>query len=139
MANDFTCRPYGYRDYEMLCEWWREHGRVPVPETFLPQIGFIAGDGDWPLAAAWLFFDTTTPVCFVGHAVTRPKLSVEQSSHALVTLVQKLKWEALLSNAVIMAAYLPRGMARYLPEFSEDDRSLDNLSLVLTEEEICHS
>lgn len=136
MENEITCRPFEFSDYEMVCEWWCGHGKVPIPDLLLPRCGFIAEDRG-PLAAAWMFFDTSTPVCFVGQAVTRPKLSVEEASSALVALVNNFKREALISRAVLMMVFLPRGMARYLPEFSEDARSLDNLSLVLKEEDIC--
>jgi hypothetical protein len=122
----------------MVCDWWRGHGRIPIPDILLPRCGAIAEDRE-SLAAAWLYFDTSTPVCFIGQAVTRPGLSVEEASAALVALVNHFKLQAIFYRALIMQVFLPKGMARYLPEFSEDARSLDNLSLVLKEEESCHS
>jgi hypothetical protein len=138
MENEITCRPYEFSDYEMVCDWWRGHGKVPIPDLLLPRCGFVAEENG-PLAAAWLYFDTSTPVCFIGQAITRPKLSIAEASSALLAVVQCLKHEAVVYRAVIMQVFLPKGMARYLPEFSEEGRSLHNLSFVLEEGIKCHS
>jgi hypothetical protein len=137
MASEVTCRPFEHLDYEMVCDWWRDHGRCPIQWEFLPSCGYIAEDHSRPLAAAWLFFDTSTPTCFIGQAVSRPKLTIRETSLAFRVLIDRLKYEAVISRAIIMMAYVPNGIARYLPEFMEDQRSLANLSLVLKEEDIC--
>jgi hypothetical protein len=137
MKADLSCRPFEFSDYDLVCEWWRGHKRAPIPVTFLPACGFIAEDSSGPLAAVWLFFETSTPICFIGQAVTRPKLMLGEAVAALLALVKESKRQAVLSGALVMMAYLPKGMARYLPDFMEEQRSLANLATVLEEEDLC--
>jgi hypothetical protein len=139
METEFTHRQYNpYEDYEMVCHWWLWHDREPVSPLFLPSYGLVAED-DAPIAAAWLFFDTSTPTAFLAHAVTRPNLSVEQAVNSLQSLIEPFKIEARISGAAVMAAYVPKAIARYLSSigFIEDQHDLANLSIVLQEEIVC--
>ena len=86
---------------------------VPIPLELLPNCGLVAEDIAEPVAAAWLYFDTSTPTCFIGHAVTRSKLSLEKASAVILFLVNRLKHEGFLFGASVMMVYLPPGAARY--------------------------
>lgn len=122
--------------YEIVREWWKARNKIVVPEWALPKcgvVGFLDGE---PAGATWLYFDSSTPVCFLAHAVSRPKLPLAQVTSMISGGMEILKQEAIRMGATVMSAYLPKGIARYLKKegFVGDWRELINISTLLRED-----
>jgi hypothetical protein len=145
MASEFQVREFNpFADYEMVCEWWVGHRKEPIPLELLPECGIVAHAGDDDLMAGWVYFDTTTPVCFASHLVSRPKLPLLATLKASEAICRKAKELALHQGAQVMQMYAPPGIARQATRrmgFVADDRPLVNLSVLLMPEEeefLCH-
>jgi len=139
MESDFLVRDFDpFADYEMVCEWWRGHGKDPIPLELLPNCGMVAHDEDYDLMAGWVYFDTSTPVCFASHLVSRPRLSLLATFKASEAICREAKQLALHQGARVMLMYAPPGIARQATRkmgFVADDRPLMNLSILLVPEE----
>ena len=144
MENDVLVRDFDpFADYEMVCEWWCAHRKNPIPLELLPDCGMVAHTADEDLMVGWVYFDTTTPVCFASHLVSRPKLSLLAMLKASEAICRKAKELALHQGAQVMQMYAPPGIARQAMRkmgFVADDRPLVNLSTLLVPEEefLCH-
>jgi hypothetical protein len=86
------------QDYDMVCAWWTGHGWNPVPQAFLPKLGVIAcwaeGDKTEDTAAAWLYMDNSSPVCWLEYMVSNPKANAGRAVKALRHLDSFLTGEA---------------------------------------------
>jgi hypothetical protein len=139
MESDFTVRAFESDvDYEMVCDWWYGHGTLPVALDLLPHCGLVASHpelGD--LVAGWFYFDTTTPVCFASHLVSRPGLRLVVTAAATRSLFAPAKQRAILMGARVMVMYAPKAIARYAQKsgFAADKRELVNLSIIMVPEE----
>jgi hypothetical protein len=131
-------------DYSTICGWWIAHRHPLISEEFLPDTGIVVLDADdMEVCALWIYFDTSTPVCFTERAVTRPGLSIKTAGSALCFGVSVGVEVAKSRGYTLMALRVPIGMARYAKThlgFYIDEREIANMSRFLMEEEIeCHS
>lgn len=129
-------RPFTILDYGMICDWWEAHGTAPVPLELLPKTGIITGE----ILAGWIYFDTSTPVCFASHLVSRPGLRLEQTLQACTSIFLEAEEQALSMGYSVMLMYAPKAIARYAVQnlgFVADRRELMNLAANLKREEIC--
>jgi hypothetical protein len=139
MESDFTVRDFNaMEDYEMVCDWWTAHDSPPVPLVLLPDSGFVAEHCEFgALVATWIYFDTTTPVCFASHLVSRPGLRPVMTAAATLALFAPVKERALLLGARVILMYAPKAIARYAEKsgFFSDRREVVNLAFIIVPEE----
>ena len=140
MASEaITVRTFETVDYDMVCEWWRRHRTVPVPFDLLPAFGVIAHRGSDDLMAGWVYFDTTTPVCFASHLVARHGLPLTVATMASEAIFKNARKFAFWAGYRFMMMYAPKGIARIAERnlgFVADKRELTNLAAVFIEEEM---
>lgn len=84
-------RPYYGTDYEMVSDWWKDHGWPSVPVSMLPATGVVIEIEGKPAAAGWLKLESTTPLAMPEWLVTNPKLSARHAVAALAELLEQLK------------------------------------------------
>jgi hypothetical protein len=86
------------QDYDMVCAWWTGHGWSAVPQAFLPKLGVVAyvtdGEKSEDTAAAWLYMDNSSPVCWLEYMVSNPKANAGRAVKALRHLDSFLTGEA---------------------------------------------
>jgi len=86
------------QDYDMVCAWWAGHGWNAVPQAFLPKLGVVAyvtdGDKSEDTAAAWLYMDNSSPVCWLEYMVSNPKANAGRAVKSLRHLDSFLTGEA---------------------------------------------
>lgn len=75
-------------DYEEISTFWEGHGFPVIPKVFLPKTGIVveSTEGD-KLAAGWIYFDNSSPVCWLEWCVTNPKNRPTLSMIALKALI----------------------------------------------------
>jgi hypothetical protein len=114
MVTKLEARSFSYfEDYEVFCEWCVGHGKEPLPLTYLPETGLVISQKGEPIVMLFLYFDDSTPTCFVERAITRPGLSVQSAAQGLCQAVEAAKECSLARGADLMILRAPKGMARY--------------------------
>ena len=111
-----SIRPYEPEtDYPLFAEWWTGHNFTPVPANILPLLGNVALYNDKPVAAAWLYMDSSTPIAMLEWLVTDPANNPKISAIGLVHVVQSLKLAAATAaHPVILASCRQESLARLL-------------------------
>lgn len=63
------------KHYDMVVQWWCDHGWTAVPHFFLPKLGIVAytQQGE-PIAAWWMYLDNSCPVAIAEWLVSNPKI-----------------------------------------------------------------
>lgn len=124
--NSYTMRTYEPSDYEMLCGWWYLHGKIGVPEIFLPKCGVVCERDGQPIAALFLHMDNSCGMCMADHAVTTPKLPLKIAREAFYHCMECLKNIASEFGYHTIAVFVYPGIARILKNqgFSRADGNL---------------
>ena len=92
------------KHYGLLEEWWRGHGQTPVPEPFLPKLGYISYRDDVPVCAAWVAMSNSHGVCYMEFFVSNPDYEGHKlaATRDLFTVVKTTLKE--LGYAIMFAA-----------------------------------
>ena len=116
----------GESDYEMVCQWFKEHKKrqqldealIAPPLEILPPIGIIVyrtdGSHQEDLAAAWLYLASGAPVCFIEHVITPPGQRFSLSKSALIEAQKYFKIFAFSMGYTLMIAHTLLPIAKYL-------------------------
>lgn len=132
-----SVRPYDPEaDYPTFEQWWKAHHFTPVPPIALPALGNVALYNNAPVAAAWLFMDSTTPIAMLEWIVTNPDNNPKISAIGITHCVQSLKLAAAAAgHTIILASCRQESLARLLIKtgFQESDKNVIHLINVLTE------
>lgn len=83
---DITLRHYQPSDYPLLESWWEIHGAEPMHESMIPVSTCIVELDGEPAASGSVFPCNNNHVAFFHGMVTRPGLSMQQSSECLMAL-----------------------------------------------------
>ena len=126
-------------DYPIVEEWWNAHGWTAVPEVMLPKLGvvaFYAQNKIEDAAAAWLYMDNSTGVCFAEYPITKAGLSVALMTSALRCALDFLKQEARINGYWIMRVFTIPPLARLLKAegFRKDTEGLIGMACPLLED-----
>jgi len=73
------------KDYEIICEWWKEYDYPIVPLDCLPKNGLIIEN----LCAGFLY-STDSALCWLEFVVGNPKATKEERSKGLDELIEGL-------------------------------------------------
>lgn len=133
-----SVRPYNQdTDYELFAQWWKDHNFDAVPPVALPALGVVTEYNGKPVAAAWLYLDTSTPIGMLEWIVTdpanKPKVSAIGISHA----VQALRYSAMeLGHTIILSSCRQQSLAHLLERlgFTETDKQVIHLISVIQPE-----
>ena len=87
-------RRYVPTDYSDLERWWKDWHWDPIPQTMLPEVGFIVPDG----AAAFLY-KTDSPICWMEWLVSNKGLRFDERDKAVDDVVSACLTEALKLGA----------------------------------------
>jgi len=94
------------KDYDMVAGWWKGHGWNAVPAYFLPKLGVVAywneDNKTEDTAAAWLYMDNSSPVCWLEYMVSNPNSNAGRCVKALRHLDTFLSGEAKTTGYVAM-------------------------------------
>ncbi len=112
--------PIGYRvrsfemkrDFVMVNQWSRAHGRDGLPAAYLPPDGIILTLQGEPIAAGWLYKSLGVGVAFLEHVHTRPGLTPKQAREAIAVLVTYFRDNAKADNYGVLLAHTYLAMAR---------------------------
>lgn len=125
-----TVRPYQETDYPTFAKWWEGHNFQPVPAQILPILGNVACKDGAPIAAAWLYTDTTTPVAMLEWIVTDPENNPKISAVGITHVVQSLKAAAAAAGfPIILSSCRQDSLARLMEKtgFERTDENVTHL------------
>lgn len=110
----YTVRQYeGGADYHLVSDWYRSHGRGPLPEVLLPPDGFIVQKDGQDIAAGWCYFATGIGVGHVEWIVARPGLSLAQARLAITNLIDFIWLHAQANDYGAIICHALPALARY--------------------------
>jgi hypothetical protein len=136
--SEITIRHYEPTDYEMLCGWWRAHGKYEKPSIMLPKCGVVCEIDGKPVSALFLHMDNSCGMCMAEHAVSAPGLSLKTALLAFKNCVDCLKKIASELGYHSMAVFTYPGISRLLKKNGFQQVSQNNVLLIAaTKEEPC--
>lgn len=81
------------RDYDLLCQWWTDHGALCVPKVILPR-GWFAVDLGVKIAASFLYV-APEQLAMIEYTTTNPRMSLSRITLTAVKgLYARLEEEA---------------------------------------------
>lgn len=80
---------YAPHQYSMINQWFRDHKGENIPESFLPQTGFIV-----PGVAVGFLINTDCNVCFLEPFISNKNVTKELRTQALADIMVRLEREA---------------------------------------------
>lgn len=86
----FESREYTPDDYEMVCGWWEQWGKKPLPDTHMSKTGVIVSSCGVDLCCAWLY-KTDSAFCIMDWFISNkdaPKLLKTGSVSFLVKEIE---------------------------------------------------
>jgi hypothetical protein len=83
-----TVRPYTPDDAVMVAEWWNWRESSTFPVAILPPLGVIVCDESGPMVVLWCYECYGVGVAMLEGAISRPSLSLAQSTAAFKVAVQ---------------------------------------------------
>lgn len=126
-------------DYEVACDWWKAHGRIATPLRWLPATGIVISDQDQEILMFWMYFDTTSPVCFIDNILSRPEShAIAVRDACLFAFEGPMKDEARINGATVLLGRCVPALARFcIPMgWALDERNLVSVSYSLEQEEV---
>ena len=117
MNEIWSVREYRKTDEPMIADWWDYRNNFPFPFALLPPLGIIAELNGEPSACCWLYMAVNVGVCWIEHAISRPKLSFRQSRTAFGLVVGTLEAAAKDNDYGYMIAHASTPVTRVLKGF----------------------
>lgn len=78
-------------DYEILCDWWKEHNHWIIPRSALSSVGLMAyNDKDQPVAGSWLYVMAGSTLGQIGWTVSNPKAGLRERYNGISMIVDGL-------------------------------------------------
>ena len=114
METDFLLKVFEPEaDYEVICDWLRMRGRVPIPVERLPKLGMLAIEKSGAqAAAAFVYMDNSgSGVCFIEGAVTRPGMTTKMARAAMGAVIGFLQQRVAELGYVTMFGLMPKRLA----------------------------
>lgn len=94
-THELKTRIYKPEDYETLASWWDKHPQwKPVPEEWLPKVGFVVDSDGSPICAGFLYFTNST-IAWLEYIVSDPDSDKETRSEAVDVLINQLTTQAI--------------------------------------------
>ncbi len=127
-------RDYTPDDYPTMQAWWQGHDFAPVPAALLPATGKVAARDGVPVAAAWLYIDSTTGVAMLEWIVTDPgnpaRLSAVAIGHLLVVLQAAAQ---AMGCPAVLASCRQDSLAKLMERtgFARTDEGMIHLATIL--------
>lgn len=118
------------KHYATLEGWWKGHGQTPVPEAFLPKLGYISYRDGEPVCAAWVAMSNSHGVCYMEFFVTNPDFKAHKlaATRDLFTVVKNTLKE--LGYSIMFAAVDSESKAVAAERFGFTRLSNDMIHLV---------
>ncbi len=124
-------------DYPIFAKWWEGHDFQPVPPHILPTLGNVVLKDGEPIAAAWLYLDSSTPVAMMEWIVTDPANNPKVSAVGITHAVQSLKSAAFAAGyPIILSSCRQESLARLLERtgFERSDEGVTHLISIVNQE-----
>jgi hypothetical protein len=94
------------KDYEQLCEWWREWGwEHPMPQHLLGQ-GVMICDDEVNICAGFLYTLKEAPIAWFTFPISNPNVRGDIRKYAIQLLIQNMTEKAKESGAQLMYSAL---------------------------------
>lgn len=109
-------REYSPADYPMVSAWWKARGLPAVQEVVLPKCGIVVeSDEGVPAAAAWVYFDNSTPMAWLAWLVTEPGLVGARADATLAAILGAATVAAKAQRRLVLFTDSPRpSLTRWL-------------------------
>lgn len=96
-----SVRRFEQSDYPMLCSWWKEWQKPPVPLDWLTDTGFIVSSGKFDVCAVFLYL-TNSSICHLDCMISNKNFTDKHiRRHSLQLAVQ---------SAISLAHNMGRGV-----------------------------
>jgi hypothetical protein len=116
-SHTWTVREYVKGDSLMVSQWWADHDQGMFPEALLPPVGIVVEHGGEPIAAIWLYMAVGIGVCWLEYPVSRPGISLKDSTVAFGLAIRALEKVAKTHDYGVMLAHTLPGIARVMRSF----------------------
>lgn len=133
---NFKIDQYQAYDWEILKEWWEDHGWTPIPDSFLPNVGKIVRIEEVPVCAGFLY-RTDSLICILEWVISDKKSDRIIREQALDLLIETLIEVAKKAGFKMIHTSIkhPRLIERMKKHgFSINDEGMTNMSLFFGEE-----
>ena len=91
MEHELTFRPLEEKDYEIICEWWKQWEWPVLPRTALPnggKGGFIVEKNGEPIVSAFLYL-TNSSIAYIEWIVSNPNYRESDRKNAIELLINE--------------------------------------------------
>ena len=85
----------------MLAGWWKARSWLAVPEEYLPEIGYVIYEDEFPVLAGFLYFPSKT-LAWTDWMVANPEATKEQKDKAFPILFDLVESVAKEMGALVM-------------------------------------
>ena len=89
MRDIMEVKPYTPDNHKILASWWKAHDWDVLPQTYLPKTGFMAWQGEIPIAACFLY-TTDSVFAMMEWAISNPTSYHEQRHEAMNMIVKAI-------------------------------------------------
>jgi len=86
-------REYQPKDYEVLCQWWKDWGWLPIDQEILPRYGWVVED-EKPVVAGFMYRTDDKKMAFFEFIVADKNVEGFKRAKALMKLLKTLVEEA---------------------------------------------
>lgn len=124
--ESMTHRFIGGEDYQMISEWWRDHGWPVIPAASLPQHGIMIEHGGAPVCAGFLYRSDSN-IAWIEWIVSDKKSDAIIRGKCVEKLVESLCGLAdALGFPVVFSALNHKGLIRRFEKagFSRGDGNM---------------
>ena len=115
--------------YNILSDWWTKQEWPIIPKDALPTTGFIAYEGDTPIAAGFLY-DTDSTFSIIEWIVGNPDVSYDDRASGLDLVIEGLSTVAKARGKKYIHTFVKheRLMKRYEKfEFKRTDTNMTSM------------
>lgn len=110
-------RKYVVDDYDVINEWWQEHGSFAPDKHHLPKNGIIVYDVE-NIAAGFLY-NTDSSICVFEFVICNPNVSKEKRDEGLDLLIKgAIEWA---ENNEYSLIYTSIGIQKYIQRLKDND------------------
>lgn len=140
-TSGLSAAVYTNLEFEMVAQWWKGHNELELSQAALPPLGVVVSHEGEPWAAVWCYELYGVPVAELTFPVTRPGLSLGDSTRALlygIMACMHAAGKAHIPQAVFSTFKVsaPKATARYMKRLGFIEYLTERVPMFLTLQ--CH-
>lgn len=114
-------------DYKDAVRWWNAWGFPPLETHVLPSTGYIV-EGEYKVAAGWVYKTIDTPMGWLEWIVSNKDLSKEIRGEGLDLLLEHVTKEASEEGLILFTSINNKSLGKRLEKygFNKTDTSMTN-------------